>query len=154
MKDFWVNLLLNFSLISAACAMSLAQIIKVIVYLIKEKKLNFGHLLEAGGMPSAHSGAVSALMISVALSNGVNSPVFAAVVVFGLIVMYDAAGVRRAASEQALVLNKITKHLNFTNELDSYEKLKEILGHTPFEVAVGAILGILTTLMLYLFFYI
>jgi len=92
-------------------------------------------------MPSSHSAFVSALATGVGQTEGWASPVTALAVVFALIVMYDAAGVRLAASKQAITLNKIIDELFAEGEFKQ-ERLKELLGHTPFEVIIGALLGI------------
>jgi acid phosphatase family membrane protein YuiD len=98
-------------------------------------------MVETGGMPSSHAAAVSALTTSVGLQTGFNSTLFAVCLYFSLIVMYDAAGLRRAAGRQAVILNRLmTEHWK-ESEADRH-RLMELLGHTPFEVFVGALLGI------------
>lgn len=118
------------------------QIFKVITDLIKNKKFNFKRLFGAGGMPSSHSAVVTSLSILIGKEYGFSSGTFALSIIFAFIVMYDAAGVRRAAGKQAAMLNKIieTPGLKFEQV---QEKLVEVLGHTPFQVFVGAIIGII-----------
>lgn len=122
------------------------QIYKVIHDLIKTKKFNFKRILGAGGMPSSHSAVVTTLATLIGRYEGVNTSIFALSVIFACVVMYDAAGVRRAAGKQATLLNKLveTKGLN---GIQVQEKLVEVLGHTPLQVFVGAILGIIAGLI-------
>ncbi len=123
-----------------------AQIIKIIINLIKYKKLDFSLVISSGGMPSSHSSFVSAMTVSVGQKMGYDSALFAVCTIMSLVVMYDAAGVRRAAGKQAAILNKIMDEIK-TNTLNVEERLKELLGHTPIEVAAGAILGIIIAIM-------
>jgi len=104
-------------------------------------------------MPSAHSASVTALTLGIGLTQGWNSPLFSISIVFALIVMYDATGVRRAAGKQALILNKIVEDM-YDNGKNKVEKLKEILGHDPIEVFAGATLAALITLASYYYVYI
>jgi len=111
--------------------------------------LDFSRMVGAGGMPSSHSAFVTALTTAVGQKSGWNSPELAISLVFALIIMYDAAGVRRAAGKQARILNQIMEDLQQGEKLYSEgEKLKELLGHTPVEVFAGAILGIGVALIL------
>lgn len=127
---------------SAFLAWLVAQIIKGLLSLIRHKKMDFRRFVGAGGMPSSHSAFVSALATGVGLTDGWDSTNFALALVFSLVVMYDAAGVRLAASKQARVLNKMVQEL-FDEREFHHERLKELIGHTPVEVIVGAVLGIL-----------
>jgi len=122
------------------------QIFKVIWDLVKTKKFNFKRILGAGGMPSSHSAIVTSLATLIGKSEGITSPIFALSVIFSFIVMYDAAGVRRAAGKQASLLNKIVNTPGLSN-LQVQEKLVEVLGHTPIQVFVGALLGIIAGLI-------
>jgi len=147
----------------------LAQLLKTIFTYLGTGRLQLERMVGAGGMPSAHSAGVCALSISVARLVGYNSPEFGIALAFAAIVMYDAMGVRRAAGEQAKVLNKMIFEFSNTPFLDrgskkigdiqnepeqeeqatSREKeLKEYLGHTPFEVLCGALLGILVAIFI------
>jgi len=123
------------------------QIFKVIWDLVKTKKFNFKRIMGAGGMPSSHSAVVTSLATLIGKSQGLDSPIFALSVIFALIVMYDAAGVRRAAGKQAKLLNKIVNTPGLTT-LQVQEKLVEVLGHSPVEVGVGAIIGIVSGIIL------
>lgn len=122
-------------------AWAAAQILKVVVELIWRRKLNLRLLTSAGGMPSSHSAAVCALATAIAMTEGAASSLFAMSLIFAIVVMYDAAGVRRAASIQARILNQIIDEL-FQGHPISETHLRELLGHTPVEVVAGAALGI------------
>jgi acid phosphatase family membrane protein YuiD len=132
----------NVFFISAAIAWFLAQLIKIIICFIKERRLNFRLLVASGGMPSSHTSSVCALTTSIAYVHSFDSPLFAISAVFALIVMYDASGVRRAAGEQAKILNRIMDDLKNKREFDPFVPLKELVGHTPIQVFAGAFLGI------------
>lgn len=124
----------------ALLAWLVAQVAKTLFYWVKEGYFSFERLVGSGGMPSSHSALVIALLTGVGLRTGWSSTATAITFVFAVIVMYDAAGVRRSAGKQARVLNKIVHELA-ANKPIREERLKELLGHTPFEVIVGAILG-------------
>lgn len=124
----------------------LVQIFKVIRELLRDKKVNFKRIWGAGGMPSAHTACVSSFATSIGLTEGFGSPIFAFSVVFAFVVMYDAAGVRRACGKQARVLNQIIESEG--KDINIQEKLVEFLGHTPVEVFVGALTGILLGVVL------
>lgn len=119
---------------------------------------NFSRVIGSGGMPSSHAAFVSTLSTSIGLRYGFRSDLFAIVAVFSLIIIYDAGGVRRAVGEQANVLNKIIRNLDLKQLNRSADKeliikdLKELIGHTPIEVLVGTLLGILITLLNHLYF--
>ena len=133
----------NFPLMMAFCAWFTAQFIKFILTLIVcRENLTAKTLLSSGGMPSSHTATVCALSTSVAILEGLASPLFAACVVLSFIVMYDAMGVRRSAGEQAKTLNQIISHLLSENQIPIDMTVREIFGHTPFQVLMGALLGI------------
>lgn len=136
--------LANDALIASLLGWALAQFLKVVTYRISSGRLDFRMWTSAGGMPSSHSAFVAGLATAVALLDGVQSSLFATTVVFASIVMYDASGVRQAASQQARILNQIVEEL-FAGHPISEERLKELLGHTPIQVLAGAILGILVS---------
>ena len=127
----------NQILVISLLACFTAQGLKVIIELIRDRKLNFRYLVTTGGMPSAHSALVGALATGIGQSMGWSSPDFAIACLFAVIVMYDAAGVRQAAGKQAKILNQMTEELFQEGHNFSEEKLKELLGHTPFQVLVG-----------------
>ena len=118
------------------------QTFKVIYELIKTKKFNFKRIIGAGGMPSSHSAVVTSLATLIGRSEGFDTPIFAISLIFACVIMYDAAGVRRAAGKQAQLLNKIIETPGMTG-IQVTEKLVEVLGHTPVQVLVGAIIGII-----------
>jgi len=138
----------NIVLWSAVTAWAVAQLLKVIIELLRVKRLKPGLMFSTGGMPSSHSSFMASLATSVGLNVGFDSVIFAVAAAISLVVMSDAAGVRRAAGKQAKVINVLVENIENTGiVLD--KKLKELLGHTPVEVACGAILGILVAILLY-----
>jgi len=124
-----------------------AQIIKIILGVIFERKFNFKWLIGTGGMPSAHAASVTALAFSVGIKAGYDSPVCILAFVFAFITMFDAQGVRMAAGRQAAILNKMVDDFYHRMEIKP-ESLKELLGHTPVQVFAGALLGFLVALTL------
>lgn len=142
--NFWKSLLNNFPLICAGTAWFTAQILKVFTGVFKLRKFSISALLFGhGGMPSSHSASVCALAISCALAYGVDSGYFAIAALFAIIVMGDAAGVRAEAGKQAKVLNRIMRDLlTAENPGEVNQNLKELVGHTPLQVCMGALLGI------------
>jgi len=143
-----VALLSNKTLIAALMWWGVAQLIKVPINYAVHRKIDLRLWVSAGGMPSSHAALVCALATGVALTNGLNSPEFAICVALAMIVMYDATGIRQAAGQQAHILNQIIDEL-FQGHPISEEKLKELLGHTRFQVIVGALMGILGTLLMW-----
>ena len=123
------------------------QLFKLIYDLVTTKKFNFKRILGAGGMPSSHSAVVVSLATKIGKSQGITSPIFGLAVIFAFIVMYDAAGVRRAAGKQAQILNKIVQTPGLTG-VEVTEKLQEFLGHTPTQVFVGAFIGLVVGFVL------
>ncbi len=126
-----------------ACAST--ALLKTLFFWFNEKKLNISRFYSSGGMPSVHSAVVSALTFSVGFHEGFSSTIFAATLVFSLIIIYDATDIRYAAGKQAEILNKIISDFYRTHTLEE-EKLKELLGHTPKEVFVGIVIGLLFAL--------
>ena len=127
-----------------------AQVLKVILVLITSKKLDFSRFVGSGGMPSSHSSFVVSLAVSVGITQGFDSAVFAVCSCLALVVMYDAAGVRRSAGQQAKILNRIAAEWEKGDFSNTEKKLKELLGHTPIEVVAGAILGIIIAVLRHL----
>ena len=128
---------------SAALSWALAQIIKTIIHLKITKKFVAERLIGSGGMPSCHSAAVCAMTTSLIINEGVGSYYVAIAGLLAIVVMYDATGVRRETGNQAKVLNEfIELFKNNGSELSNDDKLKEFVGHTPFQVLCGALLGI------------
>ena len=123
-----------------------AQTAKVLVTSIGQRRLNLRVLAEMGGMPSSHSAIVMGLTTALGRLNGWGSAPFAIALIFSFVVMYDAAGVRRAAGRQAAVLNRLVEDL-MAQRGHPEDRLRELLGHTPVEVLVGAVLGIIVGLI-------
>lgn len=119
-----------------------AQLIKFILTLVQEHKVDWTKFFSSGGMPSSHSSFVMALAAGMGIVYGFNSPYFTISMVLSFIVMYDAANVRLQAGKQAAAINQIIEVLG-NPDLNPEQRLKEILGHTPFQVAAGAVLGII-----------
>jgi len=130
----------NPPLVLALLAMSSAQAFKFATALATRRRVDFTRLLGTGGMPSSHSASVTALSAAVGIEQGWGSTMFGAVAFLSLIVMYDATGIRRAAGRQAQILNRVLEDLKDLHKLQG-ERLKELLGHTPLEVLVGAAYG-------------
>jgi len=122
------------------------QTYKVIHDLYTTKKFNFKRILGAGGMPSSHSAVVTSIATLIGKYQGVDSAIFGLALMFAFVVMYDACGVRRAAGKQAKVLNEIVNTPGLTG-VEIQGKLQEALGHTPVQVFVGALIGIIAGLI-------
>lgn len=144
-KELWGNSVLWTAVIGWAAA----QILKVILTLVVYKKLDFTRITGSGGMPSSHSSFVVALTMSIGFTQGFDSAMFAICAVVSFVIMYDAAGVRRSAGQQAAILNKLVETWGKEDKSLTEKKLKELLGHTPVEVFAGAILGILIAIVRY-----
>ena len=138
----------NRVLMTCVIAWFIAQALKVIFYYILERRWDFGRMFGLGGMPSSHAAVVCALATAVGVSRGFYSSEFAIAFVLASIVMTDAAGVRRAAGKQAALINKIMRELTKEGRGLTHETLKELLGHSPFEVMIGALLGILIAVII------
>ncbi len=127
----------------------IAQFIKIFTVAVKKRTFRWTILFATGGMPSSHSSTVVAMATTVGLIDGFDSTTYAIAVCFATVVMFDAAGLRRNASKQAMVLNRMIKELLSPESNVSRVKLKEFLGHTPTEVLVGALLGVAVSLALH-----
>ena len=119
----------------------LVQLYKGISSYVVHRRWNLRRFVGTGGMPSSHAAAVSALSTAVGLREGFGTTLFGVTLYFSLIVMYDAAGLRQAAGRQAAILNRLIDE-HFQDPEKDTQRLMELLGHTPFEVFVGAILGV------------
>ncbi|GBR76914.1 protein DUF212 [Candidatus Termititenax persephonae] len=133
---------LNEHLRIALLSMLVAQALKIFFYYWRFHKFNFRVFVQPGGMPSSHTAMVLSLAASIGFSDGWTANTFAIALVFSMIVIYDAAGVRRAAGNQATILNMIMEDL-FTKKKINKPRLQELLGHTPLEVFFGGLLGII-----------
>lgn len=138
----WINTIQHlYPLTSALISMVVAQTIKLLAHYYKENKLNFKVLFSSGGMPSGHSALVSGLATSIGLQEGWTSPLFCIAAVVAIVVIHDAAGIRRAAGRQAAVLNQLIEDMVENGKIQ-YDKVSELLGHTPVEVVIGLLLGV------------
>ena len=142
----WYN---NISIWVSLAAWLLAQSVKMIINYRKNRGVDFAVLVSTGGMPSAHSAAVSALATSVGMRAGFSSPLFATTLGFACIVMFDAQSVRLAAGHQARILNQMVEELFKEHHLNQ-QKLGELLGHTRVEVFAGMFTGIAVSLAIHL----
>ncbi|MBE5761837.1 MAG: divergent PAP2 family protein [Clostridiales bacterium] len=143
----------NKVLLAAVSSWCAAQVIKFILILIRDKKVDLSILVAPGGMPSGHSATVMALSVGVGRMQGFDSALFAIALSMAFIIMYDAAGIRRAAGMQAAAINKIVERMKQGNIIKenrqiTVNELREILGHTPMQVVVGAILGIVLAILI------
>jgi len=138
------EIITNKVLVAPLCAWAVAQLLKVFITLVKDKRLDLRYLVISGGMPSAHSALVSALATSVAIIQGLGSVAFGITAILALVVMYDAAGIRQSVGLQSVVLNRIVQELRSRRPIAELERdLREFIGHTPFQVIAGAALGII-----------
>lgn len=138
MRGFFTgNLVLDLAIL----AWFIAQVLKVLINLALKRTFDFSLLVGSGGMPSSHSAFVCATAASLGAVTGWDTPMFALAVALALVVMYDACNVRRAAGEQAKILNHIMDHWDELSPEMMGNQLKELLGHTPLQVVMGALLG-------------
>lgn len=151
MAEFLVGIGQNIILMTALTAWFTAQVLKTMTSYWRHGAFNAERLVGAGGMPSSHTALVVSLAVSIALRDGIESDLFALAVILAGIVMYDAAGVRRAAGRQAKVINKLVREMRVEHKVRE-TRLKELLGHTPIEVLGGAIQGTLVAYAFYVFY--
>lgn len=137
------------AIINGICAAYSAQLLKFLGHLFIYKQVDFKVLTTTGGMPSSHTAGVIGLTTSVGMISGFTSIDFAISIGFAVVVMYDAAGVRRSAGKIAASLNKMMADFYEHKPALAGERLKELLGHTPFEVLMGALYGIVFTLFVH-----
>lgn len=141
-----MNLWNNHLLVNSMIAWIIAQILKVIIYALMNQKLDIRRLFGDGGMPSGHSATVTAMAVTAGMECGLSSSVFAIAAILAIIVMHDAMGVRLEAGKHAKALNELLEL--FSSDLENEIKMKEFLGHTPLQVAFGALLGLVVALIL------
>lgn len=146
MVNLFAQLSKNQVFITVLVAWFIAQSAKVFVGVIAEKRFNFRWFVDTGGMPSSHAATVSSLATAVALKYGLSSPIFAITLAFAWIILMDAQGFRRSVGKQAEILNVILDDIYWKKNVKE-EKLKELLGHTPVEVLMGATIGILVAII-------
>jgi len=140
-RNFWLEILENKILLTTLSSWVIAQTVKVIIGVIRQRRFDFRWLVGTGGMPSSHAAGASCLAASLGLKFGFNSVDFALAASFALVVMFDAQGVRRATGKQARILNKITQDIYWQGKIND-KQLMELIGHTPIEVVAGCLLGI------------
>ena len=138
----------NYIFGTTVAAWVIAQFIKVLLGVLRERRFNFRWFVGTGGMPSSHAAGVSALSTSIGVAYGFDSALFAVTLVFTLVILFDSQGVRFSTGKMAGVLNKMLDDIYWKKRLDD-KQLKEFLGHTPIEVFAGIALGILVSLLLY-----
>ena len=148
MNEFFRALSDNTVLIITVTAWVLAQCIKVFLGVIREKRFNFRWFIGTGGMPSSHAAGSTALAVSCGLEMGFDTVIFALAAVFALVTMFDAQGVRRSTGQQAEILNKILDDIYWKGKVET-ERLKELIGHTPIQVVIGSIIGLVVALGMY-----
>ena len=143
-----IALLNNQHIWIAAFACFSAQALKIIFDYGRTKKVDRALFFGTGGMPSSHSALVMAMATSIGIVEGLYSSMFAVAIMVALVVMYDAAGVRRAAGKHAEIINTLMERLKSTG-ITPAEKLKELLGHSPIEVMAGAVWGVFIATVAY-----
>lgn len=140
------DLIRNKILMTTLSAWAIAQTLKVIIGIIRERKFDFRWFVGTGGMPSAHTTGASCLATAIGLDYGFSSVHFALAVSFAIVVMFDAQGVRRATGKQARILNRITEDIYWQGRINE-GRLRELIGHTPVEVIGGFLLGVIIALV-------
>lgn len=147
--DFITELLHNQIFISAVLGWFVAQVLKTLIHLILTRKFVAERMVGSGGMPSSHSATVCALATATGIKYGGGGFEFAMAVMMAIIVMYDAMGVRRETGKQGQVLNEMLEvFTNMGKQISPEAKLKEFVGHTPLQVLMGAILGVIIAVII------
>ncbi len=137
------EIITNKVLVASICAWAVAQLVKVLISLVREKQLNLRYMVGSGGVLSMHSAIVCALATSVAMTMGLGSVAFGIATVLAIVVMYDATVERQEVGQQSVILNRIIQELRFRRPMAELERdLREFIGHSPFQVFAGAIVGI------------
>jgi len=134
-------------LLAPLVAWTIAQVAKVVLSSVRQRRLNLRVLAEMGGMPSSHAAIVMGLTAAIGRHAGLTTAAFAIALIFSFVVMYDAAGLRRAAGRQAAVLNRLVEDLVHMRGMQE-QRLRELLGHTPVEVLVGAVIGVVVGVLI------
>lgn len=149
MHFFMEQLLSNYPLMTAVLSWFVAQVLKTAIDAYFNKGINWERMTGSGGMPSSHSSTVVSLAVAIGVSYGADSTLFALALIFAIVVMYDATGVRRETGKQAVILNRLLLDNPFSWTGEEFDKkLKEYVGHTPLQVLMGAILGVLIALIM------
>lgn len=148
MRDIFSQIAHNKVLMTTVFAWLITQSIKLVIGIIRHKKFDFRWFLGSGGMPSSHAAGASCLATAIGIEKGFNSAYFALAVSFAIVVMFDAQGVRRSTGKQARILNKIMEDIYWQGKIQEI-RLRELIGHTPIEVIVGLLLGIIIAVAAY-----
>ena len=145
MKEIFIEIFKNKIFMTTLSAWAIAQTIKVVIGVIRQKRFDFRWFVGTGGMPSSHAAGASCLATAIGLECGFDSVYFALAAAFALVVMFDAQGVRRASGRQARILNKITEDIYWQGRIRE-DRLRELIGHTPVEVIGGFLVGVVIAL--------
>ena len=146
MGEIFNQIIKNKIFITTLLAWLIAQTIKVVIGIIRQRRFDFRWFVGTGGMPSSHASGASCLATAIGLEYGFSSVHFALAAAFAIVVMFDAQGVRRATGKQAHILNKITEDIYWQGRIDE-GRLRELVGHTPVEVIMGFLLGVIIALL-------
>jgi acid phosphatase family membrane protein YuiD len=146
MKDIFIEIIKNKIFMTTLLSWIVAQSIKVTLGSIREKRFDFRWFIGTGGMPSSHAAGASCLATAIGLEYGFSNVLFALAALFAIVVMFDAQGVRRSAGRQAHILNKIMEDIYWKGRIQE-SRLRELIGHTPIEVIVGFLLGVIIALL-------
>ncbi|HQP91564.1 MAG TPA: divergent PAP2 family protein [Candidatus Omnitrophota bacterium] len=147
MKELIAAVLHNHVLMVTLFAWAVAQTIKVALGVLRTKRFDFRWFIGTGGMPSAHAAGSSAMAVIIGIDYGFDTVAFALATVFAIVTMFDAQGVRRSTGKQAAILNKVLDDIYWKGKIQE-DRLKELIGHTPIEVFMGSIIGILLAIIL------
>ena len=148
--NFFLQMISNPCILSCLGAWFTAQVIKTVIYAVTNKGLNLHRLFGDGGMPSGHTATVTALATACGLTEGFDSALFAVSAILTVVVCRDAVGVRRETEKQAKLLNKVVSAMETESPLTE-EPLNTLIGHTPLQIAAGAVIGIGVALILHFF---
>ncbi len=146
MKEILIEIYKNNILMATICAWLIAQTIKVVIGVFRQKRFDFRWFIGSGGMPSSHAAGAACLATSIGMNCGFSSVYFALAFVFAIVVMFDAQGVRRSTGKQARILNKIMEDIYWQGKIQEI-RLRELIGHTPVEVIMGLLLGVTIALI-------
>jgi len=146
MQEIYISIVRNHVLMVTLLAWAIAQTIKVALGVFRTKKFDFRWFIGTGGMPSAHAAGSSALAVIIGFDYGFDTVLFALAAVFAMVTMFDAQGVRRSTGKQASILNKVLDDIYWKGKIEE-DRLKELIGHTPIEVFMGSIIGILLAII-------
>jgi len=146
MREIFAGVVRNHVLMVTLLAWAIAQTIKVALGVLRTKRFDFRWFIGTGGMPSAHAAGSSALAVIIGFEYGFDTVLFALAAVFAMVTMFDAQGVRRSTGKQASILNKVLDDIYWKGKIEE-DRLKELIGHTPIEVFMGSIIGILLAII-------